>query len=240
MAGEPVITPPPAGDTPPPPGGAPAPAPAPAGDPIPPSLIPADDPPADGTKPPEQGTKPPEDGTKPPDDGTKPPEAPKPVIPEKYDFASVQLPEGVALNSELLESITPALREAGLTQEAANKLVLAHATKVAEMQKSYEAKAEQDFQTWMGEQARAHDKAIRTEWGADYDANFQIAQRALARFFKDTELYKSLDESNLVRHPALMKGLLQIGKMIKEDVPPNGAANGGRKSDADLFYGGKS
>jgi hypothetical protein len=236
MAGEPAITPPPAGDT-PPPGGAPAPAPAPAGDKLPPSLIPADDPP----KPPEGDAKPPADD-KPPADA-KPPEgeAPKPVIPEKYDFAAVQLPEGVALNSELLESITPALREAGLTQEAANKLVLAHATKVAEMQKAHEAKAEQDFQTWMGEQARAHDKAIRAEWGADYDANFQTAQRALARFFKDTGLYKSLDESGLVRHPAFMKGLLQAGKMIKEDVPPNGAANaGGRKSDAEIFYGKQS
>lgn len=233
MAGEPV-TPPPTGN-PPPSGGDPAPAPAPAGDPIPPSLIPADDPP----KPPEGDAKPPAEA-KPPE-GEKPPEAPAPVIPEKYDFAAVELPEGVVLNSELLESITPALREAGLTQEAANKLVLAHATKVAEMQKAHEAKAEQDFNTWMGEQARAHDKAIRTEWGADYDANFQTAQRALARFFQDTGLYKALDESGLVRHPAFMKGLLQAGKMIKEDVPPNGAANaGGRKSDADLFYGKSS
>lgn len=108
------------------------------------------------------------------------------------------------------------------------------------MQKAFDKKADDDFNAWMGEQARAHDKAIRTEWGADYDGNFQIAQRALARFFKDTNLYKALDESGLVRQPAFMRGLLQVGKMIKEDEPPNNANGGGRKSDAEIFYGTKS
>jgi hypothetical protein len=149
----------------------------------------------------------------------------------------VKLPPGITLDSSVVDAISPVLKELGVSQEAANKLVTAHAEAVAKLQVDAEAKADADFKTWMTEQARENDKAIRKEWGGDYDANFQIAQRGLARFFQDPAFYKVLDETGIVRNPAFMKGLLQVGKMIQEDIPPNGANAGGRKSDAEVFYG---
>ncbi len=218
----PPAPPAPPGDappTPPTPPSPPEPAPAPPADDLPPSLIPPE------PKPPE----PPKPGEE-----TKPPV----TVPEKYDFSAVELPKGITLEPSIVDAITPVLKEAGVTQEAANKLVAAHAEAVAKLQVDAEAKAEADFKQWMTDQARENDKSIRKEWGSDYDANFQVAQRALSRFFQDPAFYKVLDETGLIRHPTFMKGLLQAGKMIQEDTPPNGRQPGGvRKSDAELFYG---
>lgn len=216
--------------TPPTPPADPAPAPAPPGEPLPPSLT------QDPTQPKPPGEPPPGD-PKPPEGETKPPGETKGAAPEKYDFSSLKLPNGVELHADIVGAIEPVFKKHGLTQEAANELVTAHAEAVAKLQTAAEQKAETDFNEWMGQQARENDRAIRKDWGTDYDQNFQTAQRALARFFKDEAFYKVLDETGLVRHPAFMRGLHQIGKMIQEDTPPNGGNPGGRKSDAEIFYG---
>lgn len=201
----------------------PDPAPAPSGEPLPPSLT-AD--PVDPSKPATDPAKP--DGEKPAD--AKPAE---PVIPEKYELKAA---DGKEFDQAFVDALTPVFKDLKLTQE--------QVTKLAETYNKYgteaEKKADTDFQNWMAEQARENDKAIRKEWGTDYDANFKVAQRGLARFFQDKELYRVLDETGLVRQPAFMKGLLQIGKLIQEDKPPNGAHQGGRKSDAEIFYGSAS
>jgi len=218
----PAPTAPPADAPPAPPAPNPVPAPAPPADDLPPSLI------HDPSKTPE--AKPSE---------AKPGEEAKPpiVVPEKYDFSALKLPEGIAVDSAIVDAITPVLKEMGVTQEAANKLVSAHAEAVSKLQVQAEAKADADFKQWMTDQARENDKAIRKEWGAEYEQNFKVAQRGLARFFQDPGFYKALDETGLVRSPAFMKGLLQIGKMVQEDQPPNNGNAGGRKSDAEIFYG---
>jgi hypothetical protein len=137
------------------------------------------------------------------------------------------------------EALTPALKEANITQDQLNVLMKAYNEFGQKQAKAAEEKADADFKAWMTDQAREHDKAVRKDWGADYQANFNIAQRGLARFFQDPGFYKVLDETGLARHPVFMKGLLQIGKMVQEDTPPNGRNPGGRKTDAEVFYGGQ-
>lgn len=144
------------------------------------------------------------------------------------------------VDAAFTDAMSPAFKEAGITQNQLNVIMKAYNEYGQKFAAESEKKAETDFNNWMAEQAREHDKAIRKEWGADYDANFNIAQRALARFFQDKDLYRVFDETNIARTPRFMQGLLQIGKMIQEDKPPNGAQQGGRKSDAELFYGSAS
>lgn len=206
---------------------------------VPPALTSADPAPAPSDAPPPADAKtlttddskpadPPADPPKPDD---KAPEAKAAVVvPEKYEF---KLPEGVKLDEGFLDAMTPAFKEAGLSQEQASKLVDGY-VKVGQ---KLETQREADFQKWMSDQARDNDKAIRNEWGQEYDANFKTAQRGLARFFQDKDFYAVLDSTGIVRNPAFMRGLLQIGKMIREDVPPGGAQPNGRKSNAEVFYG---
>lgn len=201
-------------------------APAPGSDPAPaPSGA---NPPADAKTLLTQGD-PPADPAKPPADPAKPAD---PVIPEKYEFKA---PEGVTLDAGLVDAITPVLKDLKLTQEQASKLVDTYNEYGKKFTAEAEKKADADFKQWMADQATANTKAVQKEWGADFNANLATAQRGLARVLSP-EGKRLLDETGLGNHPEFLKAFLAVGKMIREDTPPNGASPSGRKSSADVLY----
>lgn len=158
---------------------------------------------------------------------------PAPVIPEKYDFAKVAMPEGMTLDAPLLAAVEPVFKELGLTQEAASKLVEAHAKALG----AIETKKEADFKTWMAGQMTQHQAALKTEFGLAYDANIATAQRGMARYCSPA-MKAILDETGLGQHPEFVKAFLQIGTSVTEDTPPPGgkpASTG--KSAAQVLYG---
>jgi hypothetical protein len=156
-----------------------------------------------------------------------------PVVPEKYDFAALKLPEGVALDAPLLAAVEPVFKELGLTQENASKLVEAHAKAL----QAIETKKEADFVKWQADQVKQHQSTLRSEFGLQYDANMATAQRGIARFCSP-EMKALLDQTGLGNHPEFVKAFLQVGKMVTEDTPPTGGrptASG--KSAAEVLYG---
>lgn len=170
------------------------------------------------------------------DPAAKPPaEAAKPVVPEKYDFSAAKMPEGIQLNTELVDAVAPIFKEIGLTQEQGTKLVEAHAVAVAKVTAAAEKQAETDFQQYMQDQAKANVATVQKEWGHEYEANLQIAQRGIARFC-DAEAKRLLDETGLGNHPSFLKAFLAAGKMIQEDTPPPNGQPSGRKSSAEVLY----
>jgi hypothetical protein len=164
--------------------------------------------------------------------------APKPadpapsVAPDKYDFAAVKLPDGVTLDAELLSELEPAFKAEGLSQEAASKLVEAHANAVGKL----EAKREADFKQWMATTVKGYQDTLRKEWGSEHDANVTVAQRGIARFCAP-ELKKLLDDTGLGSHPEFVRAFHQIGKMVLEDKPPITGLPNGRKANEAVFYG---
>jgi hypothetical protein len=185
-----------------------------------------------------QGETPPADPAAKP--ATPPAEPPKaaPVVPEKYDFATVKLPEGVKLEGAIVDAVSPVFKELGLSQEQAAKLVSTHAEAMHKHAIEAEKAAETAFQKEMSDRATANIAAIKTEWGNDFDANLKIAQRGLARLFPGTEGKSLLDQTGLGNHPEFLKAFLAAGRMFQEDKPPNGTLpSGARKSDAEVFYG---
>ncbi len=162
----------------------------------------------------------------------EPPKPAAPVAPEKYDFAALKLPEGVALDQPLLDAVSPVFKELGISQEGASKLVEAHVKHLV----AAEAQRETDFKAWMGKQVSDHQAALRKEFGTAYDANMATAQKGIARVC--TPAMKALlDETGLGNHPEFVKAFLAVGKMVSEDTPPNGQKPATRKSDAEVFYG---
>lgn len=147
------------------------------------------------------------------------PVAAKPVAPDKYDFTALKLPDGVTLNPALVEAVAPVLKELGLSQEQANKLVEAHAKTTAELFKADEAKREADFTAFMAQKAKESLAAIKTEWGAQYDSNLALAQKGMARVFSPAAK-ALLDETGLGNNPEFLKAFLAVGKMVSEDTPP--------------------
>lgn len=162
--------------------------------------------------------------------------AAKPVIPEKYDFAALKLPDGIALNPELIEAISPVFKKYGLTQEAASELVETHAKALATAEAAAEVKREADFKEWMKTNITNYQTQLKSEWGSAHDANVVIAQKGMARVFS-AEAKKLLDDTGLGNHPEFVKAFYQVGKMVSEDNPPNGQKPAGTKSNAEVFYG---
>ncbi len=191
-----------------------------------------------------QGEPPaPADPAAPPADSkpADPPAEAKPAIPEKYDFTTAKLPEGIKLSPELVDAIAPVLKKHGLTQEAANELVETHAAATQKLMAAQQKQEEADFTKWMADRAKANTDAIKQEWGHEFDGNLKMAQRGLARLFPGTEGKRLLDETGLGNHPEFLKAFLAVGKMIQEDKPPNGATSpSARKSTAEVLYGGSS
>lgn len=172
----------------------------------------------------------------PPKEGdAKPTDVAKPAVPEKYDFSTAKMPEGIQLNNELVDAVSPLFKEFGLSQEQGTKLVEAHADALAKISATAEKQSETDFQKWMQDGANANVEAVRKEWGHEYEANLKIAQRGIARFI-DAEGKRLLDETGLGNHPSFLKAFLAAGKMIQEDTPPNGQQPTGRKPSAAVLY----
>lgn len=159
------------------------------------------------------------------------PPAPAPTIPDAYTFKA---PEGFTVDKEFVDTLSPVFKELKLPQEAVDKII----GPALEREAKAEAKREADFSTWMGEQKAANIAAIQKEWGHDYEANLKIAQRGVARMFPDAAGQKILEDTGLGNHPLFVKAFFQVGKMIREDVPPNGGTPTGRKSNEEVFYGG--
>lgn len=154
-------------------------------------------------------------------------------VPEKYEF---KFEEGVEVDAAALDAFSPVLKEAGLTQEQAQKLANVYATQMSRVQESLVEQHTRQVQEWA--KAVREDKEIG---GANFDANVKVAQRAIARF-GDAELKQVLDQYGLGNHPALVRAFLKAGREIKEDnLELGGAAgNGVRKPTEEVFYGKQS
>lgn len=156
-------------------------------------------------------------------DPAKPAEPVAPVIPDKYEFKA---PEGMELDTELLDAIAPTFKELGLTQDNAAKLVDSFNTIMPKLAAVREAKAEADFIESMAVASKNNIAAIKKEWGNQFDTNMPIAQRGIARFMS-AEGKKILEDTGLGNHPEFIKAFYQAGKMIQEDQPPlNGKPSG--------------
>jgi len=156
-----------------------------------------------------------------------------PAIPEKYEFKA---PEGIELDTELLEQVSPVFKKIGLTQESAAELVNGFNEINLKLAQTREAAEEKAFTQFMADTAKANEAAIKKEWGNDYTANLAIAQRGIARFLSNDGKAK-LDRVGLGNDPEFMKAFYQAGKMIQEDVPPvNGVPASQAKTFAQALY----
>lgn len=149
-------------------------------------------------------------------------------VPEdgKYEFT---LPDGVELDAAFAEKVSPALKEAGITREQANKLA-AIMTEDRKAQAEGWAKTQEE---WV-KSAKA-DK----EFGGDkFDASIKDAKRVLDKF-GTSELKEYLTASGGGNHPELIRFMARVGNAISDDSPPGSETPAGpqTKDHADILYG---
>ena len=145
----------------------------------------------------------------------KPGETQTPVVPDKYEFKA---PEGSEFDPEVVESFSGAAKKAGLSQDAAQKVIEEMAPVLIARQVDQVKAIHEEWRTASSADA---------EFGGEKLAeNLGVARKALEGF-GTPELRKLLDETGLGNHPEVIRLLFNAGKAISEDKFVGGAARGG-------------
>lgn len=142
------------------------------------------------------------------------------VVPEKYEFKA---PEGTEYDPEVLESFSAAAKEAGLTQDAAQKLIEKMAPALSVRQADQIQAVHKEWQEGS--------KADKEFGGEHLPENLGVARKALDTF-GTPELRKLLDETGLGNHPEVIRLLYRTGKAISEDKFVSGSPGGKAGVDA--------
>lgn len=151
-------------------------------------------------------------------------------VPEgEYD---INLPEGMEdmpLDEGLAAKAQPVMKELGLTQEGADKLVALLAEARAEQAQKLTDAFTQQREQWM------KDLKNDPEVGGDkFDENVGVALRGIEAFGGD-ELKNVMNQTGVGNHPVLVKAFYKIGLTVKEDQPGVGSNVGGENVE-DTFY----
>lgn len=156
------------------------------------------------------------------------------IVPEKY---VVKLPEGVTEDG-LLEKLTPAFKEIGLTTEQVQKLVDAYTPYFKERgeaaKKAFVDGQEANFKAFVEKEQETTHKALGTKEQAD--ASLAYAAKARDRFYSPAtrELFNA---SGIANNISFILDTIKIGKMISESKLADGRpAPSGDMSAADVLY----
>jgi hypothetical protein len=160
----------------------------------------------------------------------------RPGVPDSYALTA---PEGMSLDPEAVAAATPVLRELGLSNEQANKLVpVAGQFAQGIMDKSNRAilaQVQADRKAWL-DSARADPEIGGRHW----DATLDTASRALDAlgFARGSPFRVLLDESGLGNHPEMIRAFKKVGEAIGEDGFERGnGASASRRPIEERWYG---
>lgn len=153
--------------------------------------------------------------------------------PEKYE--AFTMPEGYALDEQLLNEFAPVLKELNLPQAAAQKVMdfapkLIEHTQQSTIAQVLEQTGLKDFPNWAG--------AVKTdkELGGDkYAENLAVAKKAIDTF-GTPELRAVLKQTGLGNHPEVVRAFYKVGKQISEDAFVSGSKVAPKKSTAEVLY----
>lgn len=126
------------------------------------------------------------------------------------DF-ELKFPEGVKVDTALVDSFKALAKETGMAPESAQKLADLY------------LEGQQRLATQRAEAFEAQQKAWEAELRADkdmggqaFDANVGVARRAIERFGSPA-LKQLLNETGLGNHPELARFALRVGRALAED-----------------------
>lgn len=150
---------------------------------------------------------------------------------EPQDFEAFNLPDGMEMNTELLSEVTPIFKEAGLTQEQAQKFIDIHSQQLLAQEQGKLDAFNQLNQEWRD--AVKNDKDIG---GDNYDQSIANARTALNKF-GTPELTKLLNETGIGNNPEVVRFMNSVGALLQEDQPggPSGTVKT-VKDRADVLY----
>lgn len=157
-----------------------------------------------------------------------------PVVPEKYELAL----EGLTLDPELLEAADPVLRDLGLSNEQANK-VLPLAKQIVDKTTAGLIQQLQDAGAAQKREWHAAFVADPEIGGAHQERTQQLAGKALdALGFKAGHAFRTaLDETGFGNHPDMIRAFARLGELVGEDNSfPRGGVTPAQKAPWERLY----
>lgn len=139
----------------------------------------------------------------------KPPPPPQSAAPV-FDGKEIQLPTDVPINKEVVAAYLTHAKENGFSVAQVQADINFQAKQYREAQAKNAPPTPQ-------EQDAANVAKLKTEFGASYDANIEIARQAAAKF-ADPDLLEKLKTSD----PVLIRHFLKLGKADADATTPNG------------------
>jgi hypothetical protein len=170
------------------------------------------------------------------------PEAPAtteaPAVPETYSF---DMPEGVTLDQAAVDKFTPLFKEAGLTQEAASKLVAAYTEHLSTLgsEDAFTAAYTERRQAEIASQVEADALALKadTEIGGP---KFEAVNQQVIDFIKDRgtpEFRAFIDQHGIGNNPEFVRVLYRAIQYTPIDRGEQPAGGGGApRSLAERMY----
>ena len=163
-----------------------------------------------------------EGGDKKPKEGDK-------TIPETYEV--VDLPEGMEIDQEMLDTFTPVFKELGVDQEGFNKIMEKYVPALTGQAEATRQQALKDYKNTVD----AWKKDTLKELGADSKKSLALVAKARDKF-GDEELVEVFNETGIGNHPAIVRMLAKVGGTISEDAFPDSDTDGGKKDPSKVLY----
>ncbi len=160
-----------------------------------------------------------------------------PDTPEAY-----QLPVPEGQDTGFAKTAATWFKEAGLLPQQAQALA-SKWNEFSQAQAAAQQQAEAQRIAQLDQQNKVQEAALKNEWGQSHDANMELARRAVRQFIpseKAPDVISALEDR--LGYAETIKLLHSIGKGLGEhDAPGLGRApSPGRKSAAEILYGGSS
>ena len=162
--------------------------------------------------------------------------------PENYDYSSVNLPEGMKLDEELLTEFNPLAKELNLSNDSANKL-MALGVKLA--QKNAATFKEATEQAAIAEknsylEQLNNDKELNVLNTDDYNKYLDVANQGY-NAVATKEFKAFVNAKGLTHHPEFIKVFHKIGELCSDSsIPDAKLPPSVEKSAADILYGNSS
>lgn len=155
-------------------------------------------------------------------------------VPEKYE---IKAPEGMKVDQNLLDALSPVFKEIGISNAQAQKLADAYAPVIKQASEAQHKQAMEAFD----KQIEDWGKETKAMLGADGSKALAPAARFITQFAgKDAPAVKQLlNDTGLGNHPLIVKMLIAAGKSISQDSFVEGgspAGEGGQDASIKKFY----
>ena len=144
------------------------------------------------------------------------------TVPEDGKY-TLTMPEGVEVDTELLDAVSPEFKSLGLTTKQAQALTDKFVAIQTERAKKQGEGWSKTVEGWIGEA-----KADPDMGGAKWDATVKVAVKAVDTLGTPA-LKDYLTASGGGNHPELIRFMAKVGAMIREDNPASGGAGGSGK-----------